>query len=276
MATRTISANLTSPTYATLYDGDYIYYSNETWDDGAVSGKINSAYAVFTNFRVYSGSCYMSIYVGGEKIGETVEMDLDDHGGGDVTTVTVDLEYLKDAILTASGEIEIHCYNNNSSTAKTYGTRTTGSVTIYVDYTGVELGYPTINSATQTNTHINVSWSHASYTGSATRTYYILGSGDLWEGYETLGTGYTGTSASIAINDSWRGHTITLWLIAWANDVPYEKWSGGYDITPTVLGCIRYCYNGQWKECIPYYGTGGQWKECIPYYGYNGGWKEVN
>lgn len=279
MATRTITANLTSPTYATLTDGDYIYYSTSPSDSGAVyNGKINSAYAVFTNFRVYSGSCYMSIYVGGEKIGETVEMDTDDFEKGSTTTVEVDLEYLEDAILTSSGEIEIHCYNNNSSTGDTYGVRSSGTVTIYVDYTEPSLTAPTNITVSQTSTHIKVGWSHATYTdGSATRKYYVIANNyDLWEGYKTLGTGYTGKSASIAIDDSWRGYPLNIWVVAYADDVPYEKWSSpAVSITPTVFGYIWYCNGNTWVQCVPYYGTGGTWKECIPYYGSGGVWKEV-
>ena len=141
----------------------------------------------------------------------------------------------------------------------------------------VNLGNPSITSLTQTDTHINIGWSHASYDGESTRKYYVIANNyDLWGGYYTLGNGYTGTSASIAIQDSWRGYPLDIWVVAYASDYPSEKWSGEMTITPTVLGCIRYCYNGVWKECIPYYGTGGQWKECIPYYGTGGVWKEVN
>lgn len=140
----------------------------------------------------------------------------------------------------------------------------------------VSLGNPSITSLTQTNTHINISWSHASYTGSATRKYYVIANNyDLWGGYNTLGTGYTGTSASIAINDSWRGYPLDIWVVAYADDYPSEKWSGKATITPTVLGCIRYVIDGTWKECIPYYVVNGQWKECIPYYVVDGQWKEL-
>lgn len=152
-----------------------------------------------------------------------------------------------------------------------------GTGTLTITYQEIELGYPTIDSATQTSTHIDISWSHVSYTGSATRKYNILASASgLWDdGYGTLGTDYTGTSASIAIQDSWRGKTLNLWLIVYADDYPTSKWSNGYPITIQQLGCIRYCYNGQWKECIPYYGVNGQWKECVPYYGVNNQWKEL-
>lgn len=141
----------------------------------------------------------------------------------------------------------------------------------------VNLGTPSITSLTQTDTHININWSHASYDGESTRKYYIIASNyDLWGGYKTLGTGYTGISANIAIDDSWRGYPLNIWVVAYADDVPYEKWSDTYaTITPQILGIIRYCYNGQWKECIPYYGINGQWKECIPYYGDSGQWKEL-
>lgn len=143
----------------------------------------------------------------------------------------------------------------------------------------VSLGKPTNVSASQSSTTLTVNWGHASYDGSGTRKYNVIANNsDLWGGYYTLGSGYTGTSASIAIQDSWRGYPINIWVIAYATDYEGDnKWSDTYaTITLTPTGVIRYCYNGTWKECIPYYGTGGQWKECIPYYGYGGVWKEVN
>ena len=141
----------------------------------------------------------------------------------------------------------------------------------------VSLGTPSNVSVSQTSTHINVSWSHASYDGSATRKYYVIANNyDLWGGYHTLGTGYTGTSASIAIDNSWRGYPLNIWVVAYADDYPSEKWSSpAVTITPTVFGYIWYCNGSTWVQCIPYYGTGGTWKECIPYYGYGGVWKEV-
>lgn len=141
----------------------------------------------------------------------------------------------------------------------------------------VSLGVPSNVSVSQTDTHINVGWSHAYYNGSGTRTYYILGeNSDLWGGKTTLGSGYTGTSASIAIQDSWRGKTITIYVGATATDWGGEEnFGAGVNITLAILGIIRYCYKGQWKECIPHYVVDGVWKECIPYYGVDNQWKEL-
>lgn len=142
----------------------------------------------------------------------------------------------------------------------------------------ISLGKPTNVSATQNSTTLTVNWEHASYGGSGTRKYTVIANNyDLWGGYHTLGTGYTGTSASIAIEDSWRGYPLNIWVIATATDYDGDgNWSDTYaTITLQILGIIRYCYNGQWKECIPYYGVNGDWKECIPYYGANGQWKEL-
>jgi len=142
----------------------------------------------------------------------------------------------------------------------------------------VSLGKPTNITASQSSTTLTVGWNHASYDGDGTRKYNVIANNyDIWGGYYTLGSGYTGTSASFTIQDSWRGYPLNIWVIAYATDYEGDdRWSDTYaTITLTPTGVIRYCYNGQWKECIPYYGTGGKWKECIPYYGYNGGWKEV-
>lgn len=38
---------------------------------------------------------------------------------------------------------------------------------------------------------------------------------------------------------------------------------------------IHYCYNGTWKQCIPYYYTNGQWKQCIAYYHKDSEWKQT-
>jgi hypothetical protein len=142
----------------------------------------------------------------------------------------------------------------------------------------VSLDKPTNVSATQNNTTLTVNWGHAYYSGSGTRTYAVIASNyDLWGGYNTLGTGYTGTQASFTIQDSWRGYPINIWVIAYATDYGGDgNWSDTYaTITPQILGVIRYCDNGTWKECIPYYVVNGQWKECIPYYVVNGQWKEL-
>lgn len=141
----------------------------------------------------------------------------------------------------------------------------------------VSLGKPANISVSQNNTHITVNWSHASYNGSGTRSYYVLAeNSSLWSDKTTLGSGYTGTSASFAIQDSWRGKTITIFVGATATDWYGESnYGSGVSITIAILGVIRYCYNGQWEECIPYYGVNGRWEECIPYYGVNNQWKEL-
>lgn len=142
----------------------------------------------------------------------------------------------------------------------------------------VNLGKPTNVAVSQTDTHLNITWSHASYDGDGTRSYYVLAeNSSLWEGKTTLGYGYTGTKASIAIQDSWRGKTITIFVGATATDwYGEENFGSGVSITPAIIGVIRYCDNGTWKQCIPYYVVNGVWKECIPYYCDNGVWKEVN
>lgn len=142
----------------------------------------------------------------------------------------------------------------------------------------VSLGKPTNVSVSQNNTHLTVNWSHASYDGSGTRSYYVLAeNSSLWSGQTTLGSGYTGTSASFAIQDSWRGKTITIFVGATATDWYGEaNYGSGVSITITQYGYIWYCNGSTWVQCVPYYGTGGTWKECIPYYGYGGAWKEVN
>lgn len=198
MATRTISASLSSPTSTILKDGGYIYYRGSQSHSGVVEGTVNSAYLTLTNFRVYAGSCYMSIYVGGTKVGETVEMDTDDFGGGSTTTVEVDMEYLKDALLTATGEIELHCYNNSSSSANTYATRSSGTATITVNYTPkpqATVTTPTISSITQNNNGTyTIKWNACTGSnGSGSVTYGVYD--DTAGGYlsqSVSGTSYTG------------------------------------------------------------------------------------
>lgn len=156
-----------------------------------------------------------------------------------------------------------------------------GTLTINYDEVEPALTQPTITALTQNNDKITITWNHSTYTdGSATRKYLILyktaamsANGD---DYATLVDNITANTYTGTIPNNWFGQEVSIWVIAYADDVPYSKWSPTASITIQTLGCIRYCYNGQWKECIPYYGTGGQWKECIPYYGYGGVWKEVN
>lgn len=190
---------------------------------------------------------------------------------------TIPADYQK--MVAQYGVEEVRLRQTESSAGNNFalrGANASGYIDIY--YEEVSLGRPTNITVSQTDTHINVGWSHASYNGSGTRTYYILGeNSSIWGGKTTLGSGYTGTSASIAIQDSWRGKTITIYVGATATDWGGEEnFGAGVNITPAILGCIRYCDNGTWKECIPYYVVNGVWKECIPYYCDNGVWKEVN
>ena len=199
MATRTISASLSSPTSTILKDGGYIYYSSSTSHSGVVEGTINSAYLTLTNFRVYAGSCYMSIYVGGTKVGETVEMDTDDYGSGSTTTVEVDMEYLKDALLTATGEIELHCYNNSSSSANTYATRSSGTATITVNYTPTPqptLGTPAAPTITQNNNGTyTASWSAVSASNGSGSVQYRL-----WSVSDGVALSSYSTSTSVTLS----------------------------------------------------------------------------
>lgn len=199
MATRTISASLSSPKSTILKDGGYIYYSSSTSHSGVVEGTVNSAYLTLTNFRVYAGSCYMSIYVGGTKVGETVEMDTDDFGGGSTTTVEVDMEDLRDALLTTTGEIELHCYNNNSSSANTYATRSSGKATITVNYTPKPqptLGTPGAPTITQNNNGTyTASWSAVSASNGSGSVQYRL-----WSVSDGIALSSYSTSTSVTLN----------------------------------------------------------------------------
>ena len=199
MATRTISASLSSPTSTILKDGGYIYYRGSQSHSGVVEGTVNSAYLTLTNFRVYAGSCYMSIYVGGTKVGETVEMDTDDYGGGSTTTVEVEMEALKTALLTATGEIELHCYNNSSSSANTYATRSSGTATITVNYTPKPqptLGTPGAPTITQNNNGTyTASWNAVSASNVSGSVQYRL-----WSVSDGVALSSYSTSTSVTLN----------------------------------------------------------------------------
>lgn len=217
MATRTISASLTSPTSATLTDGDEIYYSGNPDHSGVVSsGEVLSAYLTLTNFRVYAGSCYLDVYIDGTKVGETVEMDTDDYGGGETTTVEVEMEYLEDDILTATGEIQLVCHNNRSSSANTFGVRSSGEATISVEYTAPgKCSAPTSvtidgssSQVTTGNSTAKLAWSGAKGGSNNSIAGYVImyrdssdgSSWGSWYSYGEKDISSTSSSGSLTVN----------------------------------------------------------------------------
>jgi len=136
------------------------------------------------------------------------------------------MEALKAALLTATGEIEIHCYNNNSSTGSTYGTRTSGTCTITVDYTAPSLSSPGTPSITQNNDGtFTATWTKSTLSGASGTVYYGLWSVD--DGGLVQG-GITGTSVtrSIGVYSSSRTYKIVAYYGSsdyWS--VSVESWS---------------------------------------------------
>ena len=129
MATRTISAT-NSANSGDLKDGSSYTYSGSTSHSGVVSGTVTSASLNISSIRCYASSWYLSVYVGGTKVAETVELTDKNNSSH---SATYELEYLKPELLTATGSIKFKVYNNKSSSANTCNFRS-GTATITVNY----------------------------------------------------------------------------------------------------------------------------------------------
>lgn len=138
MAIRTISAT-NSANSGDLKDGSSYTYSGSTSHSGVVSnGTVSSATLTISSIKTYASSWYLSVYVGGTKVAETVELD---DKNSTSHSATYELEYLKPELLTATGSIKFKVYNNNSSSANTCNFRS-GTATITVNYSAPSLGTP--------------------------------------------------------------------------------------------------------------------------------------
>lgn len=285
MAYETMSFSRTSSGYNAT-DGDYIDFTPDssmsfsgaakaTYFYCSITGGITSA---TTSARTHGAKLQVEINGSFKTIWEG-DLYLPAKGTtGYTITMDGDIPSSYQASIATYGITDIRLQQTESSGGNDFALRgANASGYIDIDYETVTLGRPTNVSVSQTSTTLNVSWSHASYNGSGTRTYYVLAeNSSLWEGKTTLGNSYTGTSASFTIDDSWRGKTLTIYVGATATDWDGESnFGSGVSITITEFGYIWYCNGSTWVQCIPYYGTGGAWKECIPYYGYGGVWKEV-
>ncbi len=143
---------------------------------------------------------------------------------------------------------------------------------------------------------------------SANRTVYLhMGKGMAKDSYTSGArpTDATGTSVktfSIASNAAGEiTITDTAWLAAlvdptttciYVNNLEsgtkptdpgaYCEFDGAATGSPPMLyvdwepkGTVRYCADGQWKECEVYYGSGGAWVRVAPHYCTDGTWKPI-
>lgn len=193
MATRTISAT-NSANSGDLKDGASYTYSGSTSHSGVVSGSVTSASLNISSIRCYASSWYLSVYVGGTKVAETVELNDKNNSSH---SATYELEYLKPELLTATGSIKFKVYNNNSSSANTCNFRS-GTATITVNYNPPAqptVTTPTISSITQNNNGTyTIKWNACTGSnGSGSVTYGVYD--DTAGGYlsqSVSGTSYTG------------------------------------------------------------------------------------
>lgn len=184
MATRTIYAYNSSGNSGDLKDGSSWTYSGSTSSSPtSATGTVKSATLYISSIKTYASSWYLSIYVGGTKVAETVELS---DKNSNSHSVTFELEYLKDALLTATGSIKFKVYNNNSSSTNTCNFRS-GYAEITVEYeppaspTLTTPGTPTITQNSNAAT-FNISWSAATGSnGSGSVTYRVwqVGTGDV-------------------------------------------------------------------------------------------------
>lgn len=230
------------------FNSSYLYanYSGGVTMKWSLALKING-----TRYEIYSDSSTMS------------KSDSDFSGSG----------YLPDNVINLLKSYpidEVSVFQDGSRVIK--GTSSAyGSMTI--DYEEIEpsLTAPTVTSLTQNGDKINISWTHSTYTdGSYTRKYMILYKTDTMinngDTYATLVEDLTSNTYTGTIPSDWYGQGVSLWVIAYADDVPYTKWSSTASIIIQRLGSVCYYHNGQWKKCIPYYHNGTKWVKCEVYY----------
>lgn len=77
---------------------------------------------------------------------------------------------------------------------------------------------------------------------------------------------------SDSIKDGWFIYIAKIWEKSRFADFIINYITITYRDENTVL----YCANGEWVECVPYYGVNGSWVKCIPYYGSGGVWKSCD
>ena len=288
MASRVVTASLSSGSKEkTFYDGDTITYGSNISSESAVEGTIISATLNISNFRVYSGSCYMDVYIGGTKVAETVEMDLDDHGGGSASWVEVELEYLKPALLTASGAITLICYNNNNpnSTVRTYGTESSGFCEVVVEY-NEPVVEPLIQwsknfSVSQEDYKARLTWDKATPINGAGSISYAVEASYTKDGQSITKTVYSGSSTSILIEPPEYGIAVSYCVFAFSSGALNSgTGSAGKSLTITLPEVTHYtvkCYlNGTWQDCLIYYYDGSNWIECIAKYYDGTQWNECS
>ena len=99
--------------------------SNPAADDGYKS------YINIDNFKGYSNSFYLDVYLGSTKIAETVEIK---DTNQDWHTRTVELEYVKSDALTSYGQIKLVVHNNNGSGLNTINFDSDCEVSISIRY----------------------------------------------------------------------------------------------------------------------------------------------
>lgn len=187
MATRTIYATA-SGNSGDLKDGGSFTYSSSTGNSGVVSGggTINSATLKISSIKTYTKyGFYFDVYVGGTKVAETVEIkDQNDSSH----SITVDLEYIKSAILTATGSIKFIVYNNGSSSSTTCNFRSGGTATITVNYTPpvttITPTAPTITwpAAASKTTYNTKPWFRFKANANTTKLYWRVDSGS-WQNF---------------------------------------------------------------------------------------------
>lgn len=283
MASRCVTANISAGyTEKTFYDGDTILFGTNVSSESAVEGTVVSAVLNISDFRVYSGSCYMDVYIGGTKVAETVEMDLDDFGSGSATWVSVELEYLKSALLTASGSIELICYNNNSATARTYGTELSSFCEVVVEYEEPVVD-PLIQwgktlTVVQENYQAKITWDEATPINGAGAVSYAVTASYTQDDETIETTVYTGTATSITIDPPMYGIAVAYCVYAYSSGAENSgtgTLSKSLTITlPEYAHYIVRCYiNDAWQDCLFYYYDGTDWIECVPYYYDGSSWQ---
>lgn len=185
------------------------YDSGAVYNATCVGGEI-----IVDRFRGWAESYYFSIYVGGQKVCESIEINDQNETTHELTTyIDTNYGFYPERILQQSGDFEVRVYSNNDTTGDVCSFRTNCSFYINAWYESAVViepnGAPTAVSVSPTSTSgatTTLSWSGATAGDnnsiSGYDIYYTNSSdGITWDGtWEYGGFESTSTSGSVSVN----------------------------------------------------------------------------
>lgn len=187
----------------TCKDGGDAYFSLD-YDTGAVyNATCVGGEIIVDRFRGWAESYYFSIYVGGQKVCESVEInDQDETTHELITYIDTVYGFYPERILQQSGDIEVHVYSNNDTTGDVCSFRTNCSFYINAWYEETNPIRPntaptsvSVSPSSTSGNTVTLSWSGAS-----------AGANNSINGYDIY---YTNSSDGVTWDGTWEYGRVT-------------------------------------------------------------------